>query len=140
MRLGSDALSNANSLSITYTRKISHWAETSTGGNPQQIKGGYYLNGAPLPGANYFTIFFAPSPESPLHEKDSAMAYRKSTLNLVSDNIQACSHNRFERCSRVKVTNVPRTVAVYDERRLSKRKKEQSCHRNYANHAIHTSS
>ncbi|MDD5037202.1 MAG: glycosyl hydrolase family 8 [Methylococcaceae bacterium] len=57
-RLGADALLNNDANSLAYTRKISRWAALNAAGDPQQIKAGYFLNGTPLPGSDYFTIFF----------------------------------------------------------------------------------
>ena len=58
-RLGTDALLNGDPLSMVQTRKITRWARTAADGNPAQIRGGYGLDGTPLPGSNYFSIFFA---------------------------------------------------------------------------------
>jgi endo-1,4-beta-D-glucanase Y len=56
-RIGLDALLNNDPVSKAQTQKMSHWIETAAGGNPQNIKAGYQLDGTPI--GNYFTTFFA---------------------------------------------------------------------------------
>jgi endo-1,4-beta-D-glucanase Y len=58
-RLGVDAVLNYDSTTLAQVRKLNQWARTSTGGNPDNIKGGYLLNGAPL---NDWTDLFFISP------------------------------------------------------------------------------
>lgn len=43
-------------MTLAQVRKISDWARTSTGGNPNNIRGGYKLDGAPL--NSWQDIFF----------------------------------------------------------------------------------
>ncbi len=47
-RLGVDAILNDDPVTLAQVQKISNWARTSTGGNPNNIRGGYKLDGTPL--------------------------------------------------------------------------------------------
>ena len=47
-RLGVDAVLNGDATTLAQVRKISEWARTSSGGNANNILGGYELNGTPL--------------------------------------------------------------------------------------------
>ncbi|QDT71486.1 glycosyl hydrolase family 8 [Lacipirellula limnantheis] len=55
-RLGVDAILNNDPVTLAQVRKISDWARTSTGGNPNNIRGGYKLDGTPL--NSWQDIFF----------------------------------------------------------------------------------
>jgi endoglucanase len=55
-RLGTDALLNNDPVSLAQTRRIATWIFSAAGGDPQNIKAGYDLDGTPL--ADYFTTFF----------------------------------------------------------------------------------
>jgi hypothetical protein len=39
-------------------QRIADWIASVMGENPANIKAGYYLDGTPLPGSNYFSTFF----------------------------------------------------------------------------------
>ena len=39
--------------------KLSHWAESATGGDPARLNAGYHLDGTPTEGQAFFTVFFA---------------------------------------------------------------------------------
>jgi endo-1,4-beta-D-glucanase Y len=58
-RIGTDALLNNDSTSMLQTQRIADWIAGAMGDDPANIRAGYYLNGTPLPGSNYFTTFFA---------------------------------------------------------------------------------
>jgi endoglucanase len=58
-RMGMDALLNNDSTSMLQTQRIADWIASAMGDDPANIRAGYYLNGAALPGSNYFTTFFA---------------------------------------------------------------------------------
>lgn len=58
-RLGTDALLNDDARSLVATRLIAVWSNLAAEGDPANIKGGYRLNGKPLPGSDYFSIVFA---------------------------------------------------------------------------------
>lgn len=47
-RLGVDAILNNDPTTLAQVQKLSQWARTSTGGNANNVKGGYQLNGTPL--------------------------------------------------------------------------------------------
>ena len=47
-RLGVDAILNNDPITLAQVQKLNQWARTSTGGNPNNVKGGYQLNGTPL--------------------------------------------------------------------------------------------
>ncbi len=40
-------------------KKLSHWAERASGGDPDRLHAGYHLDGTPTEGRAYFTTFFA---------------------------------------------------------------------------------
>lgn len=58
-RAGTYALLGGDEFWIARMRKISHWAEAVTEGDPQNLRAGYTLGGRPLPDSDYFTTFFA---------------------------------------------------------------------------------
>jgi len=58
-RLGTYALTTGNTTVMTQTQNMATWIALASGGNPQNIRAGYALNGTPLPGSNYFTSVFA---------------------------------------------------------------------------------
>lgn len=58
-RLAVDALLSGDATSRQQALKISLWAKAAVGGNPQNVKPGYLLDGTPIPPADYFTTFFA---------------------------------------------------------------------------------
>lgn len=91
-RLGTDALLNNDALSLAFTRKISHWAESKTGGNAQQIKAGYALNGTPLAGSGYFTIFFA----APFGVAAMTDATQQTWLNNIYDAVSHIHEDYYE--------------------------------------------
>jgi endo-1,4-beta-D-glucanase Y len=47
-RLGVDAILNDDPTTLAQAQKLSAWARTSTGGDPNNIRGGYRLDGTPL--------------------------------------------------------------------------------------------
>ena len=57
-RIGTDALLNNDPTSMVQTQRIAEWIASAMGGNPANIRAGYYLDGTPLPGSSYFTTFF----------------------------------------------------------------------------------
>jgi len=57
-RVGADALLYNDITSRVIVNKLSHWAETTTGGDPSAFRAGYALDGTPLDGSDYFTTFF----------------------------------------------------------------------------------
>lgn len=91
-RIGTDALLNNNASSLAYVRKISRWARASTAGNPQNIKGGYHLNGVPLPRSNFFTIFFA----APLGVAAMTDASQQTWLNSLYQAVRNVHEDYYE--------------------------------------------
>jgi hypothetical protein len=89
-RLGTDALLNNDPVSLAQTRRISEWAVTATGGNPQNIQAGYDLDGTPL--ANYFTTFFA----APLGVAAMTMPTQQTWLNAIYDAVSATHEDYYE--------------------------------------------
>ena len=57
-RLGTDGLLNGDPQALAAVAKISTWVQGATGGDPQQIRPGFKLDGTPLR-TDYFTTFFA---------------------------------------------------------------------------------
>ena len=55
-RIGLDVLLNGNTAAQTALQKSVRWLASATGGNAQNIKAGYLLNGTPI--GSYFTTFF----------------------------------------------------------------------------------
>jgi endo-1,4-beta-D-glucanase Y len=82
-RVGSDALINDDELSRYIVRNISHWIESSTEGNPQNIRAGYELSGEPLPDSDYFTTFFV----APLGVAAMSDPAQQEWLNKLYDSV-----------------------------------------------------
>ena len=57
-RIGADALLHGDATSKAQAAKIATWAKATTNGDPPAFKSGYKLDGTPLPGSDYFSIFF----------------------------------------------------------------------------------
>ncbi len=91
-RLGTDALLNNDPISLAQTRRISEWIITATGGNPQNIKPGYQLDGTLLPPGDYFTTFFA----APLGVAAMAMPTQQTWLNAIYDAVSATHEDYYE--------------------------------------------
>ncbi|MCI5223168.1 MAG: beta-glucanase, partial [Candidatus Electrothrix sp. AR4] len=58
-RIATDALLNDDPTSRAQAAKMTIWAENATGGNPNNLKSGYELDGTPVTGSDYFSTFFA---------------------------------------------------------------------------------
>lgn len=58
-RIATDALLSGDPVSLAQARRISHWAEAATGGDPTKIRAGYRLDGTPRPDSDFFSTFFA---------------------------------------------------------------------------------
>jgi endo-1,4-beta-D-glucanase Y len=91
-RLGTDALLNGDPLSMVQTRKITRWARAAAEGDPAQIRGGYRLDGTPLPGSDYFSIFFA----APLAVAAMTDAEQQQWLNDLYDSVYARHEDYYE--------------------------------------------
>ncbi|MFD0895897.1 hypothetical protein KBB96_08110 [Luteolibacter ambystomatis] len=57
-RIGTDALLNGNAASTAQARKMAAWVRRATGGDAAKIKAGYKLDGKPVEGSDYSSIFF----------------------------------------------------------------------------------
>ena len=80
-RLGTDALLNADDISLAQVQTISAWIAEATDGDPQNIRAGYELDGTPSPGSDYFTTFFA----SPFGVAAMTAADQQQWLNELYD-------------------------------------------------------
>ncbi len=91
-RLGTDALLNADPVALAHTRKITQWAYTATVGSPTQLRAGYTLDGTPLPGSDFFTIFFA----APLGVAAMTDPAQQEWLNDLYDSVYATHEGYYE--------------------------------------------
>jgi hypothetical protein len=89
-RLGTDALLNNDPISLAQTRRISEWAFADTGGNPQNIKAGYDLDGTPID--TYFTTFFA----APLGVAAMTVPSQQAWLNAIYDAVHNTHEDYYE--------------------------------------------
>ena len=82
-RVGSDAVLNDDDVSRLIVQKISHWIESTAGGDPANIRAGYDLDGNPLPDSEYFTTFFvAPMGVAAMTDPD-----QQEWLNAIYDSV-----------------------------------------------------
>ena len=91
-RLGTDALLNADPVSLTQTRAIALWAEATAGGDPANINAGYELDGTPIPTGGYFTIFFA----APLGVAAMTVPAQQAWLNSLYDAVRTTHEDYYE--------------------------------------------
>ena len=91
-RLGTDGLLNGDARALAAVAKISAWVNDTTGGDPGQIRAGYALDGAPLPGSDYFTTFFA----APLGVAAMAVPSHQAWLNAIYDAVRQREENYYE--------------------------------------------
>jgi len=91
-RVGTDALIHDNELSRYIVQNISRWVETSTEGNPLNIRAGYELSGEPLPDSDYFTTFFV-APMGVAAMNDPA---QQEWLNAIYDSIYDYHQDYYE--------------------------------------------
>ncbi|MBK8782418.1 MAG: beta-glucanase [Anaerolineales bacterium] len=82
-RVGMDALLHDDATSRAIVQKISRWIETSTNGDPNNIRAGYELDGTPLPDSEYFTTFFV-APMGVAAMNDPA---QQEWLNAIYDSV-----------------------------------------------------
>ena len=80
-RIATDALLNNDPVSRIQVATTVVWAESTTGGNPTNIKAGYELNGTPLAGSDYFPTFFA----APLGVAAMTVPSHQEWLNAIYD-------------------------------------------------------
>ena len=91
-RLGTDGLLNGDARALAAVAKISGWIATATGGNPQNIKAGYRLDGTPKPDSDYFTTFFA----APFGVAAMATPSRQAWLNAIYDSVRTVEEDYYE--------------------------------------------
>jgi len=91
-RIATDALLNNDPVSFIQAGKIAAWAARATNGNPKNIKGGYKLNGRPLPGSGYFSTLFA----APLGVAAMTVPNQQTWLNSIYDAVYAKQGGYFE--------------------------------------------
>ncbi len=91
-RLGADALCNQGGASVAQAARISIWARTSTGGDPQLLRAGYRLDGIPLKGSDYFTTFFA----APLGVAAMLDPDGQAWLNALYESVRVTHEDYFE--------------------------------------------
>ncbi|MBI3173285.1 MAG: beta-glucanase [Chloroflexi bacterium] len=82
-RVGADALLNNDATSRAIAQKISLWVESTTNGDPTNIKAGYDLDGNPLPDSDYFTTFFV----APMGVAAMTDSSQQEWLNAVYDSV-----------------------------------------------------
>ena len=91
-RLGLDAALHGDATSRQQAQKISHWAETATGGNPQMVFAVRRLDGTLAPGNNYFTTVFAAT----LGVAAMLDAGQQSWLNALYDAVRQSDEGYYE--------------------------------------------
>lgn len=91
-RIGLDALLSGDPVSRSIVQKISHWIETSAGGDPNNIRSGYVLDGTPLPNSDYFTTFFV-APMGVAAMNDPA---QQEWLNAIYDSVRFAREDYYE--------------------------------------------
>lgn len=91
-RLGVDFVLHGDAFSREQAHRIAVWARGATGGDPLRLRAGYRLNGTPLPGRDYFTIFFA----APIGVAAMTDAGLQEWLNDVYDAVRARHEDYYE--------------------------------------------
>lgn len=91
-RIGMDGLLTGDRQSLVSVGKISRWARKATGGDPHNLKGGYELDGTPLPGSDYFTIFFA----APVGVAAMTVPSQQGWLNALYDSVRGVNEGYYE--------------------------------------------
>ncbi|HEX6100710.1 MAG TPA: glycosyl hydrolase family 8 [Thermoanaerobaculia bacterium] len=91
-RLGTDAVLHGDRKSREQARRIAQWARAATGGDPLRLRGGYRLDGTPLPGRDYFTIFFA----SPIGVAAMTDPSQQEWLNAIYETVRARHEDYYE--------------------------------------------
>jgi endo-1,4-beta-D-glucanase Y len=91
-RIGMDGLIAGDRKSLAQVRKISRWAMSAAGGDPQRIRAGYELDGTPLEGSNYFTTFFA----APLAVAAMTLPSQQKWLDRIYDSVRSSFEGYYE--------------------------------------------
>lgn len=91
-RLGVDALLSGDALSGAQASAMSAWAERETGGDPEELKPGYWLDGTPLDAEAGFTTFFG----APLGVAAMTNESGQEWLNALYDAVYDLSEDYYE--------------------------------------------
>lgn len=91
-RLGTDAVLHSDRKSRDAARRIAQWARLATNGDPLRLRGGYQLDGTPLPDRDYFTIFFA----APIGVAAMTDTAQQEWLNDLYDAVRARHEDYYE--------------------------------------------
>ena len=92
LRIGLDALLNHHSGSLAIVRKMSHWIEMKSRGNPSNIHAGYTLEGETLKERAYFsTVFAAPFGVAAMNDKSQQV-----WLNAIYDAVKSQHEGYYE--------------------------------------------
>ena len=91
-RLATDFLLNGDDTSRDQAQRIACWASGATGGDPLKIAPGYYLDGAPIPPADYWTSFFT----APIGVAAMTDPSQQDWLNAVFDAVQDSDEEYYE--------------------------------------------
>ena len=91
-RLGTDAVLHGDRKSRDQARRITQWARIATNGDPLKLRGGYRLDGTPLPDRDYFTIFFA----SPIGVAAMTDAAQQEWLNDIYETVRERHEDYYE--------------------------------------------
>jgi len=82
-RVAADALLSGDTTSAEIARRISLWAEQTTGGKAESFKAGYWLDGTPLADSDYISSFFL----SPLGVAAMVNPLQQAWLNEVYESV-----------------------------------------------------
>lgn len=91
-RIGMDGVISGDKQSRASAARISRWARKATGGDPSRLKGGYELDGTPLPDSDYFSIFFA----APIGVAAMTVPSQQAWLNDLYDAVRGESEGYYE--------------------------------------------
>ena len=91
-RVGAEALLYNDPASKAIVSKISHWAESTTAGDPTSFRGGYDLDGTPRDGSDYFTTFFV----APLGVAAMSDPNQQQWLNRIYDAVYNTHEDYYE--------------------------------------------
>ncbi|MCQ4163668.1 glycosyl hydrolase family 8 [Tahibacter harae] len=90
-RLATHALLHSDVASARQARRISQWAQASTGGVATNIRPGYRLDGTPL-ATDYFSSFFA----APIGTAAMVTPAQQSWLNAIYDSVRTRQEGYYE--------------------------------------------
>jgi len=91
-RIGVHALVEGDAGSLAAMRKLTDWVFATTGGATTNLRAGYTLAGAPVPGSNYFTTVVA----APLAIAAMTRPAQQTWLNALYDKVFAAHEDYYE--------------------------------------------